>query len=170
MKILGGTYKGIRIETKKDASYRPTKSRTRKSLFDMISPFNFSNVLDLYSGSGILGFECISRGASSITFIENNSQNVKLLFKNKTKFENAEILILKKNVESFFKQSKEFYDLIFADPPYGKIDYTWLFDSCIEKLSKNGKLIVEMNNNNFSYKNCIEKVYGDTKVLLFTKL
>lgn len=129
-----------------------------------------SKVLDLYSGSGILGFECISRGANSLTFIENNSQNVKLLFKNKTKFENAEILILKKNVESFFKQSKEFYDLIFADPPYGKIDYTWLFDSCIEKLSKNGKLIVEMNNNNFSYKNCIEKVYGDTKVLLFTKV
>ena len=80
MKILGGTYKGIRIETKKDASYRPTKSRTRKSLFDMISPFNFSNVLDLYSGSGILGFECISRGANSLTFIENNTQNVKLLF------------------------------------------------------------------------------------------
>ena len=78
MKILGGTYKGIRIETKKDASYRPTKSRTRKSLFDMISPFNFSNVLDLYSGSGILGFECISRGANSLTFIENNTQNVKL--------------------------------------------------------------------------------------------
>ena len=82
MKILGGTYKGIRIETKKHASYRPTKSRTRKSLFDMISPFNFSNVLDLYSGSGILGFECISRGANSLTFIENNSQSVKLLFKN----------------------------------------------------------------------------------------
>ena len=56
------------------------------------------------------------------------------------------------------------------DSPYGKIDYTWLFDSCIEKLSKNGKLIVEMNNNNFYHKNCIEKVYGDSKVLLFTKL
>ena len=81
MKILGGTYKGFRIETKKDASYRPTKSRIRKSLFDMISPFNFSNVLDLYSGSGILGFECISRGANSLTFVENNSQSVKLLFK-----------------------------------------------------------------------------------------
>ena len=89
MKILGGTYKGIRIETKKDASYRPTKSRTRKSLFDMISPFNFSNVLDLYSGSWSLGFVCVSWGANSLSFIEYNSQYVKLLFKNKTKFENA---------------------------------------------------------------------------------
>ena len=170
MKILGGGYKGIRIETKKDASYRPTKSRTRKSLFDMISPFNFSNVLDLYSGSGILGFECISRGAKSLTFIENDPQSVKLLFKNKNKFENVEILIFKKSVEVFLKQSKDSYDLIFADPPYDKIDYNWLFDSCIKKLSKNGKLIVEMNNNNFSYKNCIKKVYGGTKVLLHTNL
>ena len=76
MKILSGTYKGIRIETTKSASYRPTKSRVRKSIFDILSPFHYSNILDLYSGSGILGFESASRGAASVTFVENNFKNI----------------------------------------------------------------------------------------------
>ena len=69
----------------------------------------------------------------------------------------------------FLKKTNDSFDLIFADPPYDKIDYDWLFNSCIKKLSKNGKLVVEMKKNNFTYDNCIEKVYGDTKVLLYNK-
>ena len=61
-------------------------------------------------------------------------------------------------------------DVIFADPPYGTIDYEWLFNSCREKISKNGKLVVEMNNNNFTFNNCVEKVYGETKVLFYSKI
>ena len=72
-------------------------------------------------------------------------------------------------VELFLKKTNDSFDLIFADPPYDKIDYDWLFNSCIKKLSKNGKLVVEMKKNNFTYDNCIEKVYGNTKVLLYNK-
>ena len=72
MKILSGIYRGIKIDTTNDVSYRPTKSRVRKSIFDVISPFDFSSVLDLFSGTGILGFESISRGASAITFVEKS--------------------------------------------------------------------------------------------------
>ena len=61
MKIISGIYRGIKIDTAKDVSYRPTKSRVRKSIFDVISPFGFSSVLDLFSGTGILGFESISQ-------------------------------------------------------------------------------------------------------------
>ena len=77
--------------------------------------------------------------------------------------------VIKNKVELFLKNTNNSFDLIFADPPYDKIDYNWLFNSCIKKLSKNGKLVVEMKKNNFIYKNCIEKVYGDTKVLLYNK-
>ena len=169
MKILGGIYRGIKIDTAKDVSYRPTKSRVRKSIFDIINPFDFSSVLDLFSGTGILGFESISRGASSITFVEKDVKSIRLLHRNKEKFEGVPIKIIKNKVELFLEKTNDSFDLIFADPPYDKIDYNWLFNSCIKKLSKNGKLVVEMKKNNFIYDNCIEKIYGDTKVLLYSK-
>ena len=170
MKILSGTYKGIRIETSKNASYRPTKSRVRKSIFDSLSPFYYSDILDLYSGSGILGFESASRGAASVTFVENNFKNIKLLKHNKIKFNDTDFSVIKNNVETFLKRSEKKFDLIFADPSYGKIDYEWLFNSCREKIFKNGKLVVEMNNNNLTFDNCLEKVYGETKVLFYNKI
>ena len=87
MKILSGVYRGIKIDTAKDVSYRPTKSRVRKSIFDIINPFDFSSVLDLFSGTGILGFESISRGASVITFVEKDAKSIRLLHRNREKFE-----------------------------------------------------------------------------------
>ena len=169
MKILSGIYRGIKIDTAKDVSYRPTKSKVRKSIFDIISPFDFSSVLDLFSGTGILGFESISRGASEITFVEKDAKSIRLLHKNSEKFEDVPINIIKTKVELFLKNTKDSFDLIFADPPYDKFDYDWLFNSCIKKLSKNGKLVIEMKKNNFIYNNCIEKVYGNTKVLFYNK-
>ena len=167
MKILSGIYGGIKIDTAKDIAYRPTKSRVRKSIFDVISPFGFSSVLDLFSGTGILGFESISRGASAVTFVEKDAKSIRLLYQNKKKFEGVPINIIKNKVELFLNNTNDSFDLIFADPPYDKIDYDWLFNSCIKKLSKNGKLVVEMKKNNFVYNNCIEKVYGTSKVLLY---
>ena len=169
MKILSGVYRGIKIDTAKDVSYRPTKSRVRKSIFDIINPFDFSSVLDLFSGTGILGFESISRGASTITFVEKDAKSIRLLHRNSEKFEGVPINIIRDKVELFLEKTDDSFDLIFADPPYDKIDYDWLFNSCIKKLSKNGKLVVEMKKNNFMYEKCIEKVYGDTKVLFYDK-
>ena len=169
MKIISGIYRGIKIDTAKDVSYRPTKSRVRKSIFDVISPFDFPSVLDLFSGTGILGFESISRGASAVTFVEKDAKSIKLLHRNSEKFEGVPINIIRDKVEIFLKYTNDSFDLIFADPPYDEIDYDWLFNSCIKKLSKNGKLVVEMKKNNYMYDNCIEKVYGDTKVLLYNK-
>ena len=141
MKIKIGIYRGIKIHTAKEVTYIPTKTRVRKSIFDVISPFGFSSVLDLFSGTGILGFESISRGASSITFVEKDAKSIRLLHRNSEKFEGVPINIIKNKVELFLKKTNDSFDLIFADPPYDKIDYDWLFNSCIKKLSKNGKLV-----------------------------
>ena len=59
--------------------YRPTKSIVRKSLFDKLSPFHYDSVLDLFSGTGIMGFEAASRGANSITFVEQHGKCIDLL-------------------------------------------------------------------------------------------
>ena len=170
MKILGGRYKGLNIDTSKKISYRPTQTRIRKSIFDILRPFVYLRVLDLYSGSGILGFESASRGADSITFIESQSAVVKMLIRNKNKFESSNFSINRKKVDVFLDNIKESYDLIFADPPYDGIDYDLLMNRCIEKLAKNGKLIVEMRNSSFSFNGSIEKKYGDTKILIYENI
>ena len=169
MKILGGRYKGLTIDTSKNILYRPTQTRIRKSIFDILAPFTYSRVLDLYSGSGILGFESASRGAESITFVDNNSASIKMLNRNKTKFDSPEFFVIRKKVFSYLKGLNDNYDLIFADPPYDKLDYSLLINMCIEKLSKNGKLIVEMSNNKFSFKESIERKYGDTKIVIYNQ-
>ena len=170
MKILSGRYKGLSIVTSKNISYRPTQTRIRKSIFDILRPFKYLKVLDLYSGSGILGFESASRGAESITFVENNSFAVQMLIKNKNNFKNSNILIARKKVEVFLKNNKQSYDLIFADPPYDIVDYNILMNRCIKILSKNGKLIVEMRNDCFFFNGSIDKKYGDTKILIYNKI
>ena len=69
MNILAGRFKGQKIRTIAKASYRPTTSRVRKSIFDMLGDLDEYSVLDLFAGSGILGFEAASRGATAITFV-----------------------------------------------------------------------------------------------------
>ena len=169
MRILGGQYKGIKIKTSKIISYRPTKTRVRKSLFDTLTPFNYSKILDLYAGSGILGFESASRGAKSITFVEIDFKAIALLNENKKKFQNNKFDIIRKKTKIYLNETDENFDLIFADPPYAKIDYIDLMNICIDKLAKNGKLVLEMRNDNFSFKGAVVKLFGSTKILLYTK-
>ena len=169
MRILGGQHKGLNIDTSKIISYRPTQARVRKSIFDILTPFTYSNVLDLYSGSGILGFESASRGAKSITFVEIDHKAVSLLKKNKNKFDSNTFQIVKKSSTVYLNNTEKNYDLIFADPPYGNENYFELMNNCIKKLAKNGKLILEMRNNNFSFEGASVKKYGDTKIILYTK-
>ena len=169
MRIIGGQYKGLNIDTSKITKYRPTQARVRKSIFDVLTPFTYPNVLDLYSGSGILGFESASRGAQSITFVDIDRSAIKLLNRNKNKFANNNFQIVKKKSIAYLRNVKENYDLIFADPPYGKENYLDLMNICIERLANNGKLVLEMRNNDFFLAEAITKNYGETKIIFYTK-
>mgnify|MGYP000468733032 CR=1 FL=1 len=91
MQIHAGRYKGRRIKTVANVSYRPTMALVRKSLFDILGDLTGYHVLDLFSGSGILGFEAASRGAKSVTFVENSMRINSLLKINKA------ILFIEKN-------------------------------------------------------------------------
>ena len=82
MKILAGRFGGRKIKTSKNLPYRPTKSLVRKSLFDHLAPFQYNSVLDLFSGSGIFGFEAGSRGADSVVFVEKDHGVLRYLEKN----------------------------------------------------------------------------------------
>ena len=80
--IIGGKLKGQKLNSIKVDFVRPTQAKVRKSIMDTIYDFENKKVLDLYSGFGTLGIECLSRGAKSVDFVEKNYKVIQVLRKN----------------------------------------------------------------------------------------
>jgi len=168
MQLLAGRYKGARIKTSTKMPYRPTLSRIRKSLFDILFPFNYQNVLDLFSGTGILGFEAASRGANKITFVERDRKSIQLLESNANQFPDIDFVFNQQNVYTFLNNPKS-YDLIFADPPYTSRNIHKLVETVLKILNKNGKFVLETNKRSQPMMNAIVKNYGNTVLSIWTK-
>ena len=148
IKIIAGKYKGIMLEVPDSA--RPTLAKNRQSLFDMIESLDsrsltlshqnnfgefFKNliVLDCFAGSGALGLEALSRGASHAYFIDNDKQAISIIHKNilKIKEENSTTVLYTpiEKLKNFEKYRPTHVDIAFLDPPYEK--------SSLEKIIKN---------------------------------
>ena len=168
MQLLAGRYKGARIKTSTKMPYRPTLSRIRKSIFDILFPFNYQNVLDLFSGTGILGFEAASRGANKITFVERDRKSIQLLESNANQFPDIDFVFNQQNVYTFLNNPKS-YDLIFADPPYASSNIHELVETGLKILNKNGKFVLETNKRSQPMMNAIVKNYGNTVLSIWTK-
>ena len=164
MKIISGIYRTIKIRTSKKLSYRPTKSSVRKSIFDSLRFFNFRSVCDLFSGTGIIGFESASRGAESITFVENNYNSMKLIRENAKIIKGPNYNFFQKDVFKFLENCSS-YDLIYADPPYGSYDLFYFVNLAFKHLSENGILIVECDKNQSPFLNCTLRDFGQTRIL-----
>ncbi|MAL65107.1 MAG: 16S rRNA (guanine(966)-N(2))-methyltransferase RsmD [Candidatus Marinimicrobia bacterium] len=164
MNIISGTFKSIKIKTSKNLSYRPTKSIVRKSIFDSLSLFNLGSVCDLFSGTGIIGFESASRGAKSITFVDNDYEAIKLIKENAKKFGGPQYSYVKKDVFSFIKKCTSF-DLIYADPPYGKYDVVRLVREVLKHLNEQGKFFLECDKNQVPFLNSFVRDFGQTRIL-----
>ena len=174
MRILSGIYKGIHIKTSSKQNYRPTQTKVRKSIFDSLGSLSQCSVLDLFSGTGILGFESASRGASSVVFVEKNLFIYRMLKTNANLFPDSNFSIKRNDAMQFLKNSKSF-DLIFADPPYNYfnrntgIDVDLFIDMMLKNLKLEGRFIFECShkiNLNYPVKT---KVFGETKVCMGIK-
>ena len=125
MRIITGRAKGLRLKTPAGLSTRPTADRVKESLFSILSGLiNFpeiNSVLDIFAGTGALGLEAISRGASSAVFIDNTTAEIIRENISRTRFENCNVLRgdFEKILVKLAKQNMAF-DLIFSDPPYSK--------------------------------------------------
>ena len=164
MNILAGQFGGRRIKTVSKLPYRPIKSRVRKSIFDSLMPFRFSMVLDLFSGSGILGFEAVSRGAQSVTFVEKHGPTLRLIKQNAAALAGPSYTFKHCGAVSFLRRSESF-DLIFADPPYGTHDLESLTETILEHLNKKGKFILECEKDQAPFLDAIATDYGQTRIL-----
>lgn len=122
MRVISGSARGLKLKSPKDINTRPTTDRLKESLFNMIA-FDIPNCrfLDIFSGSGAIGIEALSRGAISCTFIENDAENIALIKDNvsSAKFlHKANIYHIDAINEIDFLKDK--FDIIFLDPPYNK--------------------------------------------------
>lgn len=147
MRIIAGKYKGQQIFSAKDDSIRPTTSRIKEYIFELLNEFvRDALVLDLFSGSGSLGLEALSRGAAHVTFVDKSQNSLRVLKKNIARLKVAEnVAIVKKDVLSFLRQNKEPFDLVFADPPFKWNRYIELLPLVFlkENLSEYGIFVLE---------------------------
>jgi len=125
MNIISGIAKGIVLETPKGLSVRPTAARAKKSLFDSYRDWSGKIVVDLYAGTGGLGLEAASRGASEVYFVEKVFKNCKMISSNIEKIKKAgvdakmEVICSDAvSVNQRLAGLKGKVDVIFADPPY----------------------------------------------------
>lgn len=130
MRIIGGKYRGIGLASvgKGDtaAHLRPTTDRVRESLFNLLQHGPYpdlenARVLDLFAGTGALGLEAISRGASAATFVDDGAKALALIKENVAKMRvEDQAIVMRRNATRLGENTADPYDLIFLDPPYGK--------------------------------------------------
>ena len=119
LRIIGGRWKRRNLEFLKLPEIRPTPIRVRETLFNWIADYiEGANCLDLFSGSGVLSFESISRGAKSATLVEINPRICTQIKSEITRFNNDTIKIITDDVDVFLRQTCTKYDIVFIDPPF----------------------------------------------------
>ena len=154
MRIIGGTFKGIKIFEAFDKNTRPLKDLVKESILNILeyskdSRINLNNslILDLFSGTGSFGLECISRGAAKVYFIENYDQSLEILHKNIKKLKcEKRTKVYSENAFNFSnieEIKKEKFDLIFLDPPYKEENIKVILENISKlKLLKESGLVV----------------------------
>ncbi len=126
MRIIGAKYRGLRLRTLNSEKLRPTTDHMRETLFDVLGPrIEGATFLDAYAGTGAVGIEAISRGASDVVFIEHHrpaAQLIRATLKG-LGIESGYVLLTSEvpnGLERLERESERF-DIVFLDPPYAEI-------------------------------------------------
>jgi len=183
MRVIAGAFKGRQINAVKNDTTRPTTDKIKENMFNIMGQFfNGGCVLDLFAGSGSLGIEALSRGMDHAVFIDMNANAIKAIK------ENISSLKLQDQTEVYrndaFKalhilaKKRSKFDMIFLDPPYGKISITDLLALIVEKdlLNNAGLVMCEYGEGmNAKYdasglKEIRREVYGTIEILILEKV
>ena len=187
MRVISGTFRGKKILEPKDIKTRPLKDLTKESIFNIINHSNKfkinledSNILDLFSGVGSFGIECLSRGVKSVVFIENYNGVLPVLKKNLQNLkaiENYKIIEKDINNGKIFETLDKKFDIVFMDPPYKDKNLNLLLENLenIKILNKNGIVVIHRHKNEQdmipkNFKVIEEKRYGLSKIIFLSLL
>ncbi len=155
MRVISGSASGVSLRAPKGDLTRPTTDRVRSSIFSILGDrVKAASVLDLFAGSGTLGIECLSRGATSAVFVEARKEACTCIEDNLRRAGLATGRVVRQSVEAFLSGQAQLgtsrYDLVFADPPYatrpGDTDFGAALIASVDLpkiLATNGVLILE---------------------------
>ncbi|MDH4469342.1 MAG: 16S rRNA (guanine(966)-N(2))-methyltransferase RsmD [Verrucomicrobiae bacterium] len=181
MRVIAGSAKGILL--KKPTSFlRPTMDRVRAAIFSILGErVPYASVLDLFSGTGAMGIEALSRGAADATLVDNNTRSIEAIKNNltttrlKAQVEHMDSLAYLKRISGAFV-----FDLIFADPPYADDQGNNLAASLLESpfligaMAPEALFILECEHKQSLPGICgleilIDRTYGATRILIMKK-
>ncbi len=174
MRIIAGKYKRTPLFTLEGENTRPTKDMVREALFSSIDAEN-AEVLDLFSGSGAVGLEALSRGAKDCVFNDSSRDAVSIIKKNLNKVGEERTVLQKDCFDCLsFLQGRSF-DLVYLDPPYAFQEHDRIFESLESYglLEEGAIVICEVRKETDlpeSFGNCVlykEKRYGITKLCYY---
>ncbi len=121
MRVIAGKYKRRRFDLPKNLKARPTTDFAKENLFNVLNnmiDFEDIKALDLFSGTGAISFELLSRGASEVVSVEKQYAHHEFIKKVAKELKDDNLIAIKGDVFKFIDSSKERFDFIFADPPY----------------------------------------------------
>tara|TARA_A100001388_G_scaffold192809_1_gene145256 strand:- start:1558 stop:2121 length:564 start_codon:yes stop_codon:yes gene_type:complete len=186
MRIISGSLKGRKILDPKDLNTRPLKDLTKESIFNVINHSNKfeiiikkSTILDIFSGVGSFGIECLSRGADNVTFIENYKEALLVLKRNLLDLKLNDYRIIEKNAydNNTLTELDQKFDLIFLDPPYKHKNLEILLNNIQNKvlLKENGIIVLHRHKDTkdsfpTGFKILEEKNYGISRVIFISYL
>lgn len=181
MRIIAGEARGRQLYTPKNNDIRPTGDRVKGSIFNMIGSYiDDAVIIDLFAGTGNLGLEAISRGASKVYFIDKSSKSLEIVKKNidVTGFKKYCHLI-HGDFEKALANINEKVDVFFIDPPYNKgyITVCLKHITAYDMLSSNGIVVIEHslkekindNLNRYGLDLFKQKKYGTTMVSIYRR-
>ena len=182
MRIISGKFKGKKILLPKDKLTRPLKDLAKESIFNILKHSKLlnvelenSNILDLFSGVGSFGLECLSRGAKKVTFLESYKEVLDILKKNIDNLnQQNHAKIIEKDIfsENTLKLLNDKFNIVFMDPPYKEKKLSFLLNVIIklELLNTDGVVIIHRHKKEEEdfpkeFKLILEKNYGISKIL-----
>ena len=179
MRIVAGKYRHRLIIYPDDATHtRPTKDRVREAIFSALGNISNARVLDLYAGSGAMGIEALSRGATHAVFVDISPIAIKTIKENiaNLKIDNNEYEVIEnKDVSAieYLKEKGQPFDLIILDPPYEEGQYEVVVAKLNEAhlISENAIIVMEANRSikleNIEYQRNKEYHYGEIMVFIY---
>ena len=149
VRIIGGQWKGRRLRVPPIKSLRPSPDPVRETLFNWIGPRVVgARAIDLFAGTGSLGFEALSRGATHVTFIDKSQRSTSMLRAACHQFDLSaeEATVISANCIRWLRENQSHWDIAFVDPPFSKPELYGrtlrVLESC---LSPNGIVYIEFN-------------------------
>jgi 16S rRNA (guanine966-N2)-methyltransferase len=119
LRIIGGKWKRRKLSFPDRPSLRPSLGRLRETLFNwLVGEIEGRTCLDLYAGSGALGFEALSRGAAHVTFVDEDAEAIKHLHRNRVELDAGDCRIVRARALPWLRREQAQWGLVFLDPPF----------------------------------------------------